>query len=342
VAFFAVHANRRLATGRATPVARLHAFFASDGAFTNGIGFWMSDDERGTSFDAWVDDQATSCWSIVDSARLATAAPILVGSHEIPPRIAHGFLGSAAMLLAARRANDVWDLHRVVNSFSPRTTLTNADVIAFAENSPQRKALIKRWLWWHDHNLNWTTPANWAAFASAAATREDAKLVGDSAIVLSHVDVSNEVRCAWGDLTAAHANLDFGPRFDVRYVGSYQSLPIYVDRDAARARLAAALDQIVAFVGAQDLDAWAAHFDDARRALDGPCDDELIQTHFADTGLTQDALQLLSSAWKADAFGGMGSWNDVGVADSAGYQAVSQALFESLRPAVEAAVNASA
>jgi hypothetical protein len=59
--------------------------------------------------------------------------------------------------------------------------------------------------------------------------------------------------------------------------------------------------------------------------------------------LDQRALSLLDAAQSAWVFGGMGSWNDVGVppAHDAEYERVSECLFQALTRAIVAAANSS-
>jgi hypothetical protein len=95
----------------------------------------------------------------------------------------------------------------------------------------------------------------------------------------------------------------------------------------------------VRFASDEQMDDWAKCFEAARAALGAPAPQEWIIPLLGDAGLGAGAIQLLDATWMADAFGGMGSWNDVGAKDAQRYQNVSQALYEALRPAIEAAIN---
>ncbi|HEY1953995.1 MAG TPA: hypothetical protein VGH28_00235 [Polyangiaceae bacterium] len=330
VAFITAHGNRSLGSGARIPWERLRSMFASDATFASGS----------RPIVAWFEAAKAEHFYVVDGARLVAPAPVKVGAIEVAPRMLHGFVGSSALLFVTRRPGGGYGIHHVVDSFSPRTSLTNADVIAFVEASPESDALKERWLWWDEHNLHWAAERAWPAFVRAAIDRGGAELLQHASTVQSHVDLSDRVRRAWRDLEKARANPDFGPIFAIRDVATSARVPLYTDRAAARAALDTSLEAIASFAEREHLGAWGDYFRAARDALDADAPSDMVRETFGDAGLDGEALRLLDAAWKADAFGGMGSWNDLSPDDRGGYDAVSQALFAALRPAVEAALNA--
>jgi hypothetical protein len=205
VVFFAAQGNRALSSGVAVPVQRLRRTFPTERAFADGIRFWRQD-ERLTGFDAWIDREQPERLFVIDATRLVTSAPVKIGSHEVEPRMLHGFTGTPGLLLVARRRGGAYGLHHFAESFSPRTFLRNEDVVRFVEGRRERDVLVEQWLWWHEHNLKWTREGGWEAFVRATTAQRGARLVEDSSMVYSHVAVPEAVRRAWQEHARAHAS----------------------------------------------------------------------------------------------------------------------------------------
>lgn len=111
---------------------------------------------------------------------------------------------------------------------------------------------------------------------------------------------------------------------------------------SARDSLKQTLQEIATFAAAQDLASWVPTFDGARELLEeDPPDD-----HFdllPDRGYSREARQLLAAALSGWVFGGMGSWNDTGPADSAQvprYESLTQQLFDAIMESIVTSTNA--
>jgi hypothetical protein len=114
--------------------------------------------------------------------------------------------------------------------------------------------------------------------------------------------------------------------------------------DAICADLRIALSEIRAFAEANQCANFIPSFNAALRALDNPEADIGYHKDLAPPGaLTPQAVSLLKAAQSAWVFGGMGSWNDMGFdgATQKEYERVSDALFNVLNDAVEAAATSS-
>ena len=101
-------------------------------------------------------------------------------------------------------------------------------------------------------------------------------------------------------------------------------------------------DRIVAFARAQDETHWAEYFERALLSPEAgdPIDAGWTRSHASTRPIAHRLLAMASSAW---AFGGMGSWNDLGFATTEAndeYEAVSRDLYAAIMDAVVAAVNA--
>jgi len=107
--------------------------------------------------------------------------------------------------------------------------------------------------------------------------------------------------------------------------------------------LKAALTRASAFASDQGIDEWAALFDAALKLGDGP--DPVPPYHpdmFPPTAYGRPARRLLAMATRADVFGGMGSWNDLGFdpgEPTREYEAISAELYGAVAAGFVAAVN---
>lgn len=133
--------------------------------------------------------------------------------------------------------------------------------------------------------------------------------------------------------------------FEYIPVGPGEAASAERDLSRCRAALASALEAVRAFADKQDLKYWSKHF---RRCLlrlslePQPLEDilELLLTH----KLPVPAVQLANAAIASDVFGGMGSWNDLGLdgPDAEIYQELSNRLLQAMKSAFRAAINSSA
>ncbi len=304
----------------ASPEEILVAFFAAHGnrLLADGtavptdrvhetIRFWREGDEAPCSFDAWI--AAATGFFAVDVVR--------IGGD--PHRVT---------LAMRRKERGDYAVCRIETSTTPRTTLSGKDVLDYVDALAEREVLRARL-------------AARSDLVAALSATNGSRLSDDVSSVLASTKFSDELRSAWGGFKNAHRNAKYGLVFDLRHGESRSDVPVYTDRGEARARLAAALDGIAAFADKEKLERWRDYFRSAKGVLDGAPIDEWMVARFAGSSLDPDALAMLAAAWKADAFGGMGSWNDVGASDMGTYSDVSQTLFAALRPAMEAAINSS-
>lgn len=111
----------------------------------------------------------------------------------------------------------------------------------------------------------------------------------------------------------------------------------------AAERLRAALARAERLASDADVSPWAAWFGDALRKLDAsPVTFEYHPEILPATGYGLPARRLLAACERAWAFGGMGSWNDLGFADpdlEARYRAVTPELYAAVVNGVAVAVN---
>lgn len=137
-----------------------------------------------------------------------------------------------------------------------------------------------------------------------------------------------------------------GPLWDVHLHGQLAekgATPAQPELAWARDGLVARLTDAERFAAAQDQRSWAELFGRAREAADdataasAPAD-----RHQWATTTTPEAVRLLDCASRSWVFGGMGSWNDVGVDSDAwaDYEEVTARLYEAVLTAVLAATNA--
>jgi hypothetical protein len=112
--------------------------------------------------------------------------------------------------------------------------------------------------------------------------------------------------------------------------------------DAARRGLLAALERILAFSVRHCGRAFGDSFEAAQLAMTTAAHRAVYHRDLAPAGaLAPDAEALLAACQHAWVFGGMGSWNDIVVAEGArrDYERVSDGLFDALNGAIAAAAN---
>jgi hypothetical protein len=115
------------------------------------------------------------------------------------------------------------------------------------------------------------------------------------------------------------------------------------DVDGAAGRLVAALEAARGFAQGHGLGHWPGVFDHALRCWTEPGVGPKYHADLFPPGrFDEKAVRLASMAQMANVFGGMGSWNDVGVGDGAAaddYQAISRELYAAMLEAFLASVN---
>jgi hypothetical protein len=115
--------------------------------------------------------------------------------------------------------------------------------------------------------------------------------------------------------------------------------PLQPDVGQANSALDRALTDARDFARRSDEAGWAAQFDEAIGATD---DRPPYQPDMMDPSFPDDARRLIAKASRAWVFGGMGSWNDLGLADETKrteHAEISRLLFATLLQACLAAVN---
>jgi hypothetical protein len=241
--------------------------------------------------------------------------------------------GGSNLLLVARR-REVDDLYRVTQAESPRVALENADVLAFVEQAPASSSLQALWLEWNASD-KWLPESDWEGFARAARAAPEPRLVEVASRVLARVSVSDETRRAW---YARVRERTPAPTlsYEFRFAATCQPVALVADLDGARAGLLSALDAAIAYAQRSSLPDWNRTFEAARQALDGAPGPGIAWTLF-EGALAPAAQRLLDAAWRADVFGGMGSWNDVRLPP--GQEEIGSSLHAALVNAVQAAIN---
>jgi hypothetical protein len=260
-----------------------------------------------------------------------------------PKRMLHAFAGTGGVLLVAVGARESVALRSHV-SRTPATLLTKRDVLAFIDRQPDPAGIRESLLWQDEHNLHVTDGRDWERFVAALRPEHDERLVQTMDMTLSNVRFQRGEGKAWWELKRAHRNPEEAWQYAFVEFGRGERSAFAGDVAEEARLLAAALGDIAAFARSapegSGAPGWVDAFDGARALLDAASVPAPFASTFGGSGTSPPALRLLAAASAADVFGGMGSWNDLGIADDAEYGRVSQALFERLRPCLLAAVNA--
>ncbi|WP_256010192.1 hypothetical protein [Desertivirga xinjiangensis] len=111
-----------------------------------------------------------------------------------------------------------------------------------------------------------------------------------------------------------------------------------------REQLYRVLDQVSEFAQQHNLEPWGAIFQEALFTLSSktPQEDYYYHDLLPPDVYSKEAEQVLFSAAKANVFGGMGSWNDMGFGDdkvSARYEELSSLLYDTIVKAIQVSVN---
>jgi hypothetical protein len=130
----------------------------------------------------------------------------------------------------------------------------------------------------------------------------------------------------------------------VEFAGTrLRSAPVHIPAPtSAAADLRAALEAIRAYAETAALDPWTAWFTEALRLLDAPDPVIPYNPDLAPASLPVESHRLLAAAVQAWVFGGMGSWNDVAIADATlreEYDRLSGDLYRSILAALTAVTS---
>lgn len=261
------------------------------------------------------------------------------GGAEINDRQLAGFANTHETVLGLELPDRVVGL-RLGMWHPPPTDLTRENVLRFMEESPEHDYFRAALLWQDEHNLHFTDGKNWDAFLAAVTPEGEEDFVSAFSTSVSNVAVSEATAARWRELRRAHETRRPGELRAVEFA-SVASLPFTVpDFGVARAALDRALSDCAAFAAARALASWGKVFADALAALrDAPPSPSELDAVFARL-YSPDAARLLSAASRADVFGAMGSWNDLGLDSDPDYIRVSEELFVALAAALPAACSA--
>lgn len=342
VAFLVAQGNHALRCKTVVPLDRLdHRVFSGTPA-ERGLHLWPPGAETPVSFDQWLErHRPERLLAVKKSRRVPEPGAVAVGSNITPRFMLAGFADHPGLLLAAER-DGAYEMFEGILSFPPRTHLGLDDLVGFVGGRPESEVIKEHVLWWNEHNLHWTKGNDWADFLASVTDENCVRLIEDFSMIMSNSAFSSATRKAWRTLVEEHENPDFGALYDFYYRETLGSLPPDDGVGAMRTELRAALDDIIAFAKKEGLGRWPDYFARARAMLEAPVSDPVTIELFGDCDLPRPAMQLLAATLNADAFGGMGSWNDQSPEDSAGFQRCSQALHRCLLPSIEAAVDATA
>ncbi len=227
---------------------------------------------------------------------------------------------------------------RLGMSYPPPTDLTHADVLRFIDESPEKAHFREAMLWQDEHNLHLTDGKDWDALVAAVGPRDETDFVEAFSMCVSNVAVSRPTSQRWWTLREERRTT-LSPELRALEFAAVPKVDAAVaDRAAAAADLERALNGALKYARDKALEPWDAAFAGALVALhEGPKPPLGGLDAVFDRLYRKESARLLTAVSRADVFGGMGSWNDLGLDDDPEYVRVSEALFAALRPAVLAA-----
>jgi hypothetical protein len=247
-----------------------------------------------------------------------------------------GFNNSHETVLGLELPDEVLGI-RLGIAYPPPTDLTHKDVLAFIAQSPEREHFRKAMLWEDENNLHFTDGRDWEAFLARVTPEREEGFVSAFGRSISNVAVSAATAKRWRKLEDARAT-KIPPELKAVEFASAAAPAAAGDPAAARDALDRALADCAAYARGKSLQPWAGIFAGALAALrEGPkppleTTDEVFARFYP-----SDRAHLLCAAARADVFGAMGSWNDLGLESDPEYERVSNALFRAIDPALRAA-----
>jgi hypothetical protein len=248
------------------------------------------------------------------------------------PKTVYAAFGGYELALAVVRSKKLERWERRV--FYPRETLVTLDVLLnFIDANPKRNKMQEFLLWENRNNLRFYKGGDWDGFIASITDDRMEELMRAWHRCLSNVEWKDGEAQAWHEIEKQYENPNKCPRLEFHPGTAAVSAPAG-DLRAWRKKLDKALADIEAYARKKGETGFAEYF--------AACRTEPPPPNFSTTFgplLKPEAVSLLASAWVADVFQGMGSWNDVPWCDEPEYERVSGRLFKLLQPCIAAAVN---
>jgi hypothetical protein len=332
--------NRLLKGGDAGEISWFEerAGFAVTRARQGAVGLrFYGADGRGWFYRDWVEGvrkRGARRLRLLELSDFGTRLPKPNAGFEIEDRQLAGFANAHETALGLELPDRTVGL-RAEMAYPPSTDLTHRDVLAFIAASPEKDHFRKSMLWQDEHNLHFTDGKDWDVLLAAVTPERDEKFVDAFSTCVSNVAVSKETSARWLKLTRDHET-KLSPELRVIEFASVPGSPGAAPGLAAAASsLASALTDCAAYAVREKLDPWDGIFANALAVLNDGSEsalDEVFARFYPD-----DRARLLTAVSIADVFGGMGSWNDLGLDGDPEYARVSENLFRALQAALPAA-----
>ncbi len=278
-------------------------------------------------------------------------------ASEIPESAYRAFQGSTEILMTVSFANhtEAW----APQTRSPRQTdLTVQDIRTFLCESQAADRLKAMMLWENAHNLHFYESPNWLSALGQLQKAEGDDAPENFVALLGHWDafaqsisyerverfVKTFGSCCyngrthkaegerWSTLYNTH-RVETPVRYEYRKIGSFariSSMPI--DLSAQSSRLTQCLKEISVFASKNNLPEWADFFTRAIALLSGPIPEkpEFLIQPLRVLHAKPALIQTLAAAVDAShAFGGMGTWSDVGLTGG-DYERLSMQLLQAI------------
>jgi hypothetical protein len=193
----------------------------------------------------------------------------------------------------------------------------------------EKQYFIDGMIWQNDKNLH-LGEDDWDKIIAAVTPNNIEEFVEAFSSTVYNTRAPKAAEGKWGTLYESKAVRNVPPEYFYVQKASAKSLANQKVLTLAEAKtgMKKALEEISAFAIARKIDNWAKRFTDWINNQDP----EMVKvlTPF----FIPEAIEVLSMVQSRSAFGGMMSWNDLGLSDDNEYKKVSDSLFQTIQQAI--------
>ena len=266
--------------------------------------------------------------------------PTKLEGKEINQRYLAAFAGTHENVIALKYIKHALGFRYQIE-FPARTLITLEDLLAFIDAHPQERVHFhESMLWQNEHNLHFGEAKSIDQLIAMLTPDRISKMVDSFAMSVSNINVSAQTRDEWWELCKQKRN----PAAPKHWLFSFGQAQLPAVSYAAVAkqcvRLRAALKDILDYSRNQKLEQFSAAFAHALKCLDPSLvvDPNSRSRILADLYPDQQ-YRLFAAISACGVFGGMGSWNDLGLDDDSEYARVSDQLFRTRNELIESGCN---
>lgn len=265
-----------------------------------------------------------------------------IGDQVIEDRYMAAFAGTHDNIVAVKCLNE-WLGYRYQINFPAATLLTLAELLKFIEDHPSDKQhFYDSALWQNEHNLHFGAATTFEEFLTLLTPERIDQYIGTISITVSNVHVSPETQKDWWQLWTQKRNPAKPTHQLTGFVHSEELVGVKTVQSLSKqyAKLRSALVEILNYSKRKKLDQFSAAFEHAINLLDRKVDlNQKSPLRILKQIYSEPQARLFEALSACGVFGGMGSWNDLGLEEDNEYGEVSNRLFNTRLELLESCCN---